>query len=1071
MSHETALHDHYVARAALMQEDRRLRRENKRLANLNEKEKLADKIVRAIRAEEDKSVWGVKHENIVHPFPGMEFLTAKQLIETTKLFKILSKMPKGALLHAHLDATVNVRHLLKLAHQYADRLHVRTEVMLTDLNITDTIPEFSPLPDGHPASTLSVTSVDYTPGTWVSLAKARAGFSPALGGPEGFDKWVVDSMMIHPAQAYGTHNTVYKVGASYIPQPQVFIHSVLDMAKVFADVSDIREYMREFFLSSIADGISYIEARMPFFHKLRYDVDGNLNVPHREWVIDFERVMNEVKRDLKAQGREDEFVGAKIVYTTVRVITPEELEWYLDDCMALKQEFPHIIAGFDLVGDENVNNPLTDYIPQLLKFKQRVKDLGLDLPLILHAGETISDGGKADNNLYDAILLGTKRIGHGYSIVKHPKLMEMCREQDILIEICPISNEILRLTSSMPTHHLPIVLNQGIPIALSSDDPSVFGNMGLSYDYFQVIVASEITGLITLAEISRDSIQVWASVPFEVRASTAVLIVVWLVASVVLVVQGTSLIASVAIRTPPHSPHQHPLPYCRPPHHLTLRPRSHLLPSCVLPFPTRPPVFSAKKKSRELKPTMPESDSNRKRSRSPSDSEHEKHHKRANTGATTHSDDSTAPTAAQAQHESATGLPPPPMMNDVTMTDPAAPPHPADPDNDTKPSPDFAQQDVKPMPEAAADGAASTSAPPSASAPRPRPLPTFTCAASSSPRTRPSSSARLAPMSTRSGRRAARGSWSPRASQATPSASSTSAGPSMPSPRCVPAVFRAASRSPVHSQAFGLIVRRINDEPFDVPSVPGSRAVTIKFMIPNSRMGSVIGKQGSKIKEIQDASGARLNASEGMLPGSTERVLSVAGVADAIHIATYYIGNILIEAQERMPSHASANSSYRPSSRRPAYVGSSYVPGYSNPYMQQGAPPAPGNPNPPQQLQTQQIYIPNDLVGCIIGKGGSKINEIRHMSASQIKIMEPGATSVANIQMAVQLLYHRLEQEKQKQLHIILVPSQKTFRTKRILAKASRQNRPIPQWFRLKTDTKIQYNAKRRHWRRTKLNI
>ncbi|KAJ4483069.1 hypothetical protein C8J55DRAFT_50094 [Lentinula edodes] len=236
------------------------------------------------------------------------------------------------------------------------------------------------------------------------------------------------------------------------------------------------------------------------------------------------------------------------------------------------------------------------------------------------------------------------------------------------------------------------------------------------------------------------------------------------------------------------------------------------------------------------------------------------------------------------------------------------------------------------------------------------------------------------------------------------------------------------------SKAFGLIVRRINDEPFDVPSVPGSRAVTIKFMIPNSRMGSVIGKQGSKIKEIQDASGARLNASEGMLPGSTERVLSVAGVADAIHIATYYIGNILIEAQERMPP--TSGSSYRPSSntsstrRPPATTGSTpYVPGFSS-YSA-------GNPSP--QLQTQQIYIPNDLVGCIIGKGGSKINEIRHMSASQIKIMEPGAVGVsvagapaptggegerlvvitgqpANIQMAVQLLYHRLEQEKQKQL-------------------------------------------------------
>ena len=161
-----------------------------------------------------------------------------------------------------------------------------------------------------------------------------------------------------------------------------------------------------------------------------------------------------------------------------------------------------------------------------------------------------------------------------------------------------------------------------------------------------------------------------------------------------------------------------------------------------------------------------------------------------------------------------------------------------------------------------------------------------------------------------------------------------------------------------------------------------------------------------------------------------QRVLSVAGVADAIHIATYYVGNILIECQERMPS--STNSTYRPTNRAPRPPvsggggGQSYMPGYgAAPYS-----PMMGQPhmhNPPQQLQTQQIYIPNDLVGCIIGKGGSKINEIRHMSASQIKIMEPGAVPPGmtgpaggtenerlviitgqpqNIQMAVQLLYH-----------------------------------------------------------------
>ncbi|KAJ9512471.1 hypothetical protein QJQ45_018763 [Haematococcus lacustris] len=44
-------------------------------------------------------------------------------------------------------------------------------------------------------------------------------------------------------------------------------------------------------------------------------------------------------------------------------------------------------------------------------------------------------------------------------------------------------------------------------------------------------------------------------------------------------------------------------------------------------------------------------------------------------------------------------------------------------------------------------------------------------------------------------------------------------------------------------------------------------------------------------------------------------------------------------------------------------------------------------------------------------------------------------------------------------------------RTKKILAKKARQNRPIPHWIRFRTDNKIRYNSKRRHWRRTKLGL
>ncbi|KAM3612337.1 uncharacterized protein V6R79_007109 [Siganus canaliculatus] len=49
--------------------------------------------------------------------------------------------------------------------------------------------------------------------------------------------------------------------------------------------------------------------------------------------------------------------------------------------------------------------------------------------------------------------------------------------------------------------------------------------------------------------------------------------------------------------------------------------------------------------------------------------------------------------------------------------------------------------------------------------------------------------------------------------------------------------------------------------------------------------------------------------------------------------------------------------------------------------------------------------------------------------------------------------------------------SHKNFRIKRFLAKKQKQNRPIPQWIRMKTGNKIRYNSKRRHWRRTKLGL
>ncbi|KDQ60895.1 hypothetical protein JAAARDRAFT_67324 [Jaapia argillacea MUCL 33604] len=486
-------------RTQFINDERSLRRDHANLPTLSSAEKDADLVVREIRAAEVKSVWNDQNDMIPHMFPGMEFLTAKDVITKTKVFRILAKMPKGALLHAHLDAMVNASTLLRLAMQH-DCFHVRSPASLTLQNMKSTLPQFKVFPPNQFSDLTSLTETGYPPDEWVPMSKARENFDPGLGGPQGFDDWVLGALTINPAEAYGTHKTTEKIWAK-------FTSTFLVATNLIRFYPIWYPYIKEFFLSSVEDGISYIEARINFLYKFMTGVDGEENIPHREWLLEFDRAIRDVKAELKEQGREDEFIGARIIYTTIRFMTPEELEWYLEDCIALKQEFPHLIAGFDLVGHEDSLKPLIYYIEPLIRFQKRVKQLGLDIPFIFHAGETLGDGTDADMNLYDAILLGTKRIGHGFSLAKHPKLMEICKKEGIAIEICPISNEILRLTTSMPMHPLPIILNQGIPVALCSDDPAVFGNMGLSFDFFQVLMGSEITGLLTLGQMARDSLE------------------------------------------------------------------------------------------------------------------------------------------------------------------------------------------------------------------------------------------------------------------------------------------------------------------------------------------------------------------------------------------------------------------------------------------------------------------------------------------------------------------------------------------------------------------------------------
>ncbi|XP_026985312.1 poly(rC)-binding protein 3 isoform X7 [Orcinus orca] len=215
--------------------------------------------------------------------------------------------------------------------------------------------------------------------------------------------------------------------------------------------------------------------------------------------------------------------------------------------------------------------------------------------------------------------------------------------------------------------------------------------------------------------------------------------------------------------------------------------------------------------------------------------------------------------------------------------------------------------------------------------------------------------------------------------------------------------------------------------------------VTLRLVVPASQCGSLIGKGGSKIKEIRESTGAQVQVAGDMLPNSTERAVTISGTPDAIIQCVKQICVVMLESPPK-----GATIPYRPKPASTPVIfagGQAYtIQGqYAIPHpdqltklhqlaMQQTPFPPLGQTNPAfpgldasPPASTHELTIPNDLIGCIIGRQGTKINEIRQMSGAQIKIANATEGSSerqititgtpANISLAQYLINARLTSE------------------------------------------------------------
>uniref|UniRef100_A0A3P9HXP6 Poly(rC) binding protein 2 n=1 Tax=Oryzias latipes TaxID=8090 RepID=A0A3P9HXP6_ORYLA len=274
---------------------------------------------------------------------------------------------------------------------------------------------------------------------------------------------------------------------------------------------------------------------------------------------------------------------------------------------------------------------------------------------------------------------------------------------------------------------------------------------------------------------------------------------------------------------------------------------------------------------------------------------------------------------------------------------------------------------------------------------------------------------------------------------------------------CPERIITLAGPTTAIFKAFSMIIEKLEEDISS--SMTNSTAtskppVTLRIVVPASQCGSLIGKGGCKIKEIRESTGAQVQVAGDMLPNSTERAITIAGTPQSIIECVKQICVVMLESPPK-----GVTIPYRPKpsgspvifagGQNLCFIRSSDACMLKTKWKQMEKMinnlktcslytskdlldlllfttvnvlfSYSSGIDASAQTSSHEMTIPNDLIGCIIGRQGAKINEIRQMSGAQIKIANPvdGSTdrqvtitgSPASISLAEYLINARLSSE------------------------------------------------------------
>ncbi|KAM9351931.1 adenosine deaminase 2-A [Symphorus nematophorus] len=419
----------------------------------------------------DARLFKMKQEEIMKADfpPAMHFFKARPLIRTSPIFRLLQKMPKGGALHVHDLSMASVEWVVKNV-TYRPYCYM----CVTDNQSVRFIFSFqSPKALAHCSP-------------WTLLETLRA----KMVNTTDLDNSIMGNLTIFTDQDAETVYPSQDVIWDRFEQAFLALWGLVTYAPVFRDY--YYQGLTEFYL----DNVVYLELRalLPEI----YELDGSIH--DAAWTL---KTYQDVTRQFTAEH--PDFFGARIIFTVHRGVNISVLTGIVEEAMKLQRDFPDIMAGFDLVGREDSGRPLWYFRDALSLPVER----GATLPFFFHAGETDLEGTEVDQNMLDALLFNTSRIGHGFALLRHPVAKDLSRRRGVAVEVCPISNQVMMLVKDLRNHPAAALMSENHPLVISSDDPAMFGASGLSYDFYEAFVGfgGIRSNVGSLKELARNSIR------------------------------------------------------------------------------------------------------------------------------------------------------------------------------------------------------------------------------------------------------------------------------------------------------------------------------------------------------------------------------------------------------------------------------------------------------------------------------------------------------------------------------------------------------------------------------------